>query len=87
MLRLGIENLPARGGGILVAWHPNGLVDPALILCTFPGNVVFGARSGLFELPVLGTFVAALGSVPIYRRQDVDVRHTSAGRVPSSRWR
>ena len=66
----GVENVPAGRGGILVAWHPNGLVDPALILSAFPYSVAFGARSGLFRFPLLGPLITALGSVPIYRRAD-----------------
>lgn len=64
----GLEHLPPDRGGILIAGHPNGLVDPALILSALPRPVVFGARSGLFGLPVLGRIVRALGTVPIYRR-------------------
>lgn len=67
---VGLENIPRDRGGILVAWHPNGLVDPALILSVFPGLVVFGARSGLFRLPLVGRFARAIGTVPIYRRMD-----------------
>ena len=67
---VGLENLPIDRGGILVAWHPNGLVDPALILTCFPHHVVFGARHTLFKYPLLGRFVRALGTVPIYRGQD-----------------
>jgi 1-acyl-sn-glycerol-3-phosphate acyltransferase len=66
---VGVENLPGDRGGILVAWHPNGLVDPALILTAFPHRVTFGARSGLFRLPLLGSLVKALGAVPIYRKE------------------
>lgn len=66
----GQGNVPAGGGGILVAWHPNGLVDPALILASFPRRVVFGARHGLFKVPVLGELMRAIGTVPIYRAQD-----------------
>ena len=66
----GIENVPAEGGGIVIAWHPNGMVDPALILATFPRPLVFGARHGLFKWPVLGSLLRALGTVPIYRAKD-----------------
>jgi 1-acyl-sn-glycerol-3-phosphate acyltransferase len=66
----GTENLPAAGGGMLLAWHPNGLIDPALLLATFPGRVVFGARHGLFRWPLLGRILAAC-AVPIFRRQDL----------------
>jgi 1-acyl-sn-glycerol-3-phosphate acyltransferase len=66
----GIENVPASGGGIVIAWHPNGMVDPALILASFPRPLVFGARHGLFKWPLLGTVLRALGTVPIYRASD-----------------
>jgi glycerol-3-phosphate O-acyltransferase / dihydroxyacetone phosphate acyltransferase len=69
----GLENLaePDVAGGILVAWHPNALVDGALILAEFPGAIVVGARHGLFLWPVLGSLLRALGVVPVYRSRDV----------------
>jgi 1-acyl-sn-glycerol-3-phosphate acyltransferase len=67
----GLEHVPAKGGGILIAWHPNGLVDPALIVSTFPRRVVFGARHGLFKWPLIGQIMRALGTVPIYRAADL----------------
>ncbi|MEM9695971.1 MAG: 1-acyl-sn-glycerol-3-phosphate acyltransferase, partial [Myxococcota bacterium] len=66
----GQEHLPPDGGGILVSWHPNGLVDPALIVATFPGQVIFGARHGLFRWPGLGKMLKGAGAVPIYRAGD-----------------
>ena len=67
----GLENVPRDRGGVFVSWHPNGLVDPGLILTSFPKQVVFGARHGLFLWPILGSLLRGLGTVPIYRRQDV----------------
>jgi 1-acyl-sn-glycerol-3-phosphate acyltransferase len=66
----GLENVPAEGGGLIVAWHPNALLDPALILTTLPRRVVFGARSGLFRVPLLGRVMRALGTVPLHRGRD-----------------
>lgn len=66
----GLENVPERGGGIVVAWHPNALLDPGLILAHFPRRIVFGARDGLFRVPLLGSLLRAVGTVPIYRRSD-----------------
>ncbi|MHC4392456.1 MAG: 1-acyl-sn-glycerol-3-phosphate acyltransferase, partial [Planctomycetota bacterium] len=69
---IGLEELPREeGGGILVSWHPNGMVDPGLILTHFPNHVVFGARHGLFKWPGLGIMLRAIGTVPIYRRKDL----------------
>lgn len=75
----GVENLPAEGGGLLIAWHPNGLIDPALLLATFPGTVVFGARHGLFAWPLLGSILRAC-AVPIRRRQDLGAGDADAAR-------
>lgn len=66
----GGEHVPTDGGGILVSWHPNGMIDPGLILTHFPRQVVFGARNGLFGVPVLGFLMRSLGVVPIYRAMD-----------------
>ncbi len=66
----GLENVPEEGGGLVVSWHPNALVDAALILIFFPRKIVFGARHGLFSWPLLGRLMRALGTVPVYRRQD-----------------
>ncbi|MDT0633121.1 1-acyl-sn-glycerol-3-phosphate acyltransferase [Rubrivirga sp. S365] len=66
----GLADVPPGRGGLLVAWHPNGIVDPALMVATFPGQVVFGARHGLLRWPVLGALMRGLGTVPIYRAQD-----------------
>ncbi|MEZ4440081.1 MAG: 1-acyl-sn-glycerol-3-phosphate acyltransferase [Polyangiaceae bacterium] len=73
---VGEERLPREGGGILVSWHPNGLLDPALIVAEVPRPVIFGARHGLFRWPLLGTLMKAAGAVPIYRATDVS--HLSA---------
>lgn len=67
---LGLEHFPDSGGGLLIAWHPNGLVDPALILAYSPRPVVIGARHGLFRVPLLGWLMRQLGCVPIYRAAD-----------------
>jgi glycerol-3-phosphate O-acyltransferase / dihydroxyacetone phosphate acyltransferase len=67
----GHEHVPADGGGIVVSWHPNGLIDPGLVLTQFPRQVVFGARHGLFKYPLLGQLLRAIGTVPIYRAVDL----------------
>ena len=66
----GLKNVPSEGGGIIVAWHPNGIVDSTLILTQCPRRVVFGARHGLFRVPVLGWLMRNTGTVPIYRVVD-----------------
>ncbi|MEP6904904.1 MAG: lysophospholipid acyltransferase family protein [Gemmatimonadales bacterium] len=71
--RIEISNMarvPERGPVILVVNHPNGLIDPLFLLCLSPRPVSFLAKAPLFSMPVIGWFVKALGSIPVYRRQD-----------------
>ena len=81
----GLRNVPRDGGGLLVAWHPNALVDPGLILTHFPRRVVFGARHGLFKIPLLGGMMRAVGTVPIYRRMDARQGGDEAARREANR--
>lgn len=67
----GLDNIPEQGGGIVVSWHPNGLIDPGLILTQFPRRVVFGARHGIFKWPLLGSLMRQIGTVPIFRARDL----------------
>jgi 1-acyl-sn-glycerol-3-phosphate acyltransferase len=76
----GLENVPETGGGLLISWHPNAMIDAGLILTQFPRRIVFGARHGLFEWPLLGRLMRHLGTVPIYRGQD-----QGAGRLDAER--
>ena len=66
----GLERVPRRGACIFVLNHPNGLVDPAFLLCYAPRPVSFLAKSPLFKTPVLGYLVRAMDAIPVYRRQD-----------------
>src|SRR6476659_2218081 len=66
----GIERIPRDGPVILAVNHPNGLIDPLFLLCLAPRPVSFLAKAPLFDMPVIGWFVKALGSIPVYRRQD-----------------
>ncbi len=66
----GAERVPRSGPVIFVLNHPNGLVDPAFMLCLAPRPVSFLAKSPLFRMPIVGYFVRALNSIPVYRRQD-----------------
>ena len=68
----GLENVPQDRGGILVSWHVSGVIDPALMVNTFPRQVVFGARHGLLKIPLIGRVMTEMGTVPIYRAEDLD---------------
>jgi glycerol-3-phosphate O-acyltransferase/dihydroxyacetone phosphate acyltransferase len=62
---------PAEGPVIFVLNHPNGLIDPALVLCALPRPISFLAKSTLFNLPLLAYLLQLLDTLPIYRRVDV----------------
>lgn len=66
----GLEHVPGKSPVIFVLNHPNALVDPAFLLCLAPRRISFLAKAPLFRIPVLGYFVRALDSLPVYRRQD-----------------
>jgi glycerol-3-phosphate O-acyltransferase/dihydroxyacetone phosphate acyltransferase len=67
---VGLEHVPRKSPVIFVLNHPNALVDPAFLLSLAPRRVSFLAKSPLFRMPVLGYFVRAMDSLPVYRRQD-----------------
>jgi 1-acyl-sn-glycerol-3-phosphate acyltransferase len=66
----GLERVPLKTPVIFVLNHPNALVDPVFLLCLAPRRVSFLAKAPLFKTPLLGSFVRALDSLPVYRRQD-----------------
>ncbi|MEM7309412.1 MAG: 1-acyl-sn-glycerol-3-phosphate acyltransferase [Planctomycetota bacterium] len=67
--RLGGE-VPATGPVLLVANHPNGLVDPVLLALTTGRPVRFLGKAPLFELPVLGGILRGMRALPVYRAKD-----------------
>lgn len=81
----GVRNIPAHGGGLVISWHPNGLVDPGLILTQCPRPVVFGARHGLFRYPLLGPLLREVGTVPIYRAIDMGGDASAESRQAANR--
>lgn len=58
------------GPVLLVANHPNMLLDPVLVVATAGRTPRFLAKSTLFSEPVLGAIVGAAGAIPVYRRKD-----------------
>ena len=66
------EPLPA-GALLLVANHPNALLDPALVQATAGRPVRFLAKSTLFAGHPLSPLIRASGAIPVYRRIDPGV--------------
>lgn len=62
--------VPDRGPVLLVANHPNGLVDPILLSGTTTRVVRFLGKATLFDVPVFGRLMRGIDALPVYRSQD-----------------
>lgn len=72
----GADRIPQSGPVLLCANHLNSLLDPVLIGITAQRPVRFLAKAPLFEHPVCGPPMRALGMIPAFRGSDAgqDVR-------------
>jgi len=64
------ESVPAAGPALLVANHPNSLLDPVLVAAGAGRPVRFLAKAPLFTDAKVGFLVRGSGSIPVYRQQD-----------------
>lgn len=78
------DRVPAEGPCIVVANHPNGLLDPLLVRLATGKPTRFLAKSTLWENPVGRATMEAFGAMPVYRPQEAD---TSRNEVTFERCR
>lgn len=64
------ERPPATGPLLVVANHPNSLLDPALVTLAIGRSARFLAKAPLFTDASVGWLVRASGAIPVHRRQD-----------------
>jgi len=67
---VGAARIPAAGPLIIAANHHNSLVDPMLIMGTFPRRITVLAKAPLFRHPLIGPFLHAVGALPVNRRAE-----------------
>ena len=67
----GQEHLLQQGPAVFVLNHPNGLLDPVVLMAVIGRPVTFWSKSTLFAVPVMGRIAARFGAVPIFRKADV----------------
>ena len=69
-IRYAGEPVPRTGPVLLVANHPNSLVDPMLVVAAARRPVRFLAKAPLFRNPKTAWLVKGAGAIPVYRRTD-----------------
>ncbi|MET0395565.1 MAG: 1-acyl-sn-glycerol-3-phosphate acyltransferase [Longimicrobiaceae bacterium] len=62
--------VPPRGPALLVANHPNSLLDPATVVAAAGRPVRFLAKAPLFSDAAVGWLVRGAGAIPVFRAQD-----------------
>lgn len=74
-----VSGAPPRSGPvILVANHPNGLVDPAILRVALDRSVAFLAKSTLFANPVGHYVMTTFDALPVYRAKEADTAQNDA---------
>jgi glycerol-3-phosphate O-acyltransferase/dihydroxyacetone phosphate acyltransferase len=67
----GENNIPAAGPMIIVANHPNTLIDPLIITSITKQKIGFIANAGLFSNKLLARIFNFFNVIPIYRKKDI----------------
>jgi 1-acyl-sn-glycerol-3-phosphate acyltransferase len=66
----GRERLPSGGPVMFVLNHPNGLIDPLIVMAALRRTASFLAKSTFFANPVGKFLMDAFAALPVYRQRD-----------------
>jgi glycerol-3-phosphate O-acyltransferase/dihydroxyacetone phosphate acyltransferase len=78
----GLERVPRDGPLILIANHPNALIDALLVGTVLRRRILLTAKATLFEAPVLAMLLKAVGVVPLSRAKDESSVDGARARTP-----
>lgn len=67
---IGADRIPPDGPLLIVANHPNAVIDPMLVATTVARRVMFTGKATLFDNPAFRVVLGALGMVPLRRASD-----------------
>lgn len=76
---VGAERVPQGAPLLVVANHPNAMIDPMLVATTLSRRVTFTGKATLFENAFLRVFLGAVGMVPLRRASDERARRQAGG--------
>lgn len=66
----GVENIPESAQILFVANHANSVIDPVVIGIATGKQVRYLAKAPLFDTPVFGRLLHAMGMIPAFRGSD-----------------
>jgi 1-acyl-sn-glycerol-3-phosphate acyltransferase len=66
----GTAYVPTRGPLVIIANHPNALIDPLLVGTSITRRVRLTAKATLFDHPALAPLLRVVGVVPLRRAKD-----------------
>jgi 1-acyl-sn-glycerol-3-phosphate acyltransferase len=69
----GEEHVP-HGATLFVLNHPNGLLDPLVLMLALDRHISFLAKSTFFVNPIGRVLMRAFGALPVYRQRDIGKR-------------
>ncbi|HTA38043.1 MAG TPA: lysophospholipid acyltransferase family protein, partial [Candidatus Acidoferrales bacterium] len=63
----GVENVP-KTGPLIIACNHMSYLDPPGMGCFVPRRISYMAKKELFDIPILGPAIAAVGAYPVDRK-------------------
>lgn len=78
----GSEHVPHDGPLLVLANHPNALIDPLVVGTSIDRRVLLTAKATLFQHPALGMLLRAVGVVPLRRAKD-EARGVAGAATPN----